>query len=273
VPAVLTRILSDLHYGDRATRLRDCAQLWPLIGGVGHLVLNGDTLDTRPGPDPRQTRAQRTEVLEFFHANVPRVTFLTGNHDPDLSPCHALELADGCVFVTHGDILFDDIVPWSRDAPIIAPLIAAGLAALPPDSRNQLEPRLALWRRVAASIPQRHQSETHGLKYAIGFAADTIWPPLRPLRVLRTWHREPRLATAFVRHHRPHAKFLLLGHTHRAAVWRRPEGVTVINTGAFCPPFRSLAVDLFADRLSVRNITQRGDRFFPEGTLAEFPLA
>ena len=89
--AELTRIFSDIHYGDRASRVRRLAQLRPLLAGVDHLVLNGDTLDTRPGPNPDHTAACRAEVLAFFGEHVPRTTFLTGNHDANFTSEHALD--------------------------------------------------------------------------------------------------------------------------------------------------------------------------------------
>jgi predicted phosphodiesterase len=273
VAVALIRIFSDLHYGDRASRLRSLAQLRPLLAGVDHLVLNGDTLDTRPGPAPAHTAQIRDDVLAFFPANTPRVTFLTGNHDADFSPHHALDLADGSVFATHGDILYDDIVPWSQDASLIRPKILAGLAALPTSDRAQLDARFALWRRVAATIPQRHQSETRSMHYWLRFARDTVWPPTRVWRVLRTWHDEPTLAAAFARAHRPQAKFFLVGHTHRPGVWRTPVGVTVINTGSFCPPLGGCVVDLVGKRLIVRRVAERGGEFRLGTTLAEFSLA
>ncbi len=267
------RILSDLHFGDRASRVGSLAQLRPLLDGVAHLVLNGDTLDTRPGPAPAHTAACLAEVRAFFPAHVPRVTFLTGNHDADFTSDHALDLADGAVFVTHGDILHDDIVPWSQDAEFIRPQIAAGLAALPAAERTQLAPRLALWRRVAAAIPQRHQSESHGLRYAVHFARDTVWPPSRVLRVIRTWRGEPALAAAFAREHRPLAKFFLIGHTHRPGAWSAPSGVVVINTGSFCRPFGGWAVDLGDGRVSVRRLIERRGEFRPGPIVAAFSLA
>lgn len=271
--APLIRILSDLHYGDRASRIGSLAQLQPLLDGVTHLVLNGDTLDTRPGPAPAHTAACRAEILAFFPAHVPRVTFLTGNHDADLTGEHALDLAGGTVFVTHGDIMHDDIVPWSQDADFIRPRIAAGLATLAPVERTQLASRLMVWRRVAAAIPQRHQSETRGLRYAMHFARDTVWPPSRVWRVIRTWRREPALAAEFVRTHRPQAKFIAVGHTHRPGAWSTPSGVVVINTGSFCRPFGGCAIDLAGGRLSVHRIVQRAGEFQVTGTLAEFSLA
>lgn len=272
MPAELTRIFSDLHYGDRASRVHQLAQLRPLLDGVDHLVLNGDTLDTRPGPAPAHTAACRAAVLAFFPENVPQVTFLTGNHDPDLSPHHALDLAAGRVFATHGDILFDRIVPWGRDAALIDRKISAALAALPPPAREDLAARLAVWRRVAASIPQRHQSERRRLRYALHYAIDTVWPPLRILHILQAWRAEPVRAAAFAHRHRPAAKFFLLGHTHRPRLMLPPGGVTVINTGSFCPPLGTCVVDLTPHRITVRRVESRHGEFHPAETLAEFPL-
>src|SRR5699024_9047025 len=101
------------------------------------------------------------------------------NHDPDLSDRHAADLAEGRVFVIHGDLMFDNIVPWSADAPRLGALIAAELATLTAEQAGQLDHRLGAWRRAAAQVTQRHQAERRGLKYATGFAKDTFWPPTR----------------------------------------------------------------------------------------------
>jgi predicted phosphodiesterase len=269
----LTRIFSDLHYGDRVSRVRSLAQLRPLLDGVAHLVLNGDTLDTRPSSVPEITAQHRADVRAFFPAHVPRITFLTGNHDADFSPNHSLDLAEGKLFVTHGDILRDDIVPWSQDAPMIRRQIAAALAALPAAERNQLPARFAIWRSVAAAIPQRHQSETRSLRYAAKFARDTVWPPSRVWRILRTWRGEPELAAAFVREHRPAATFVALGHTHRPGAWRTAGGIIVINTGSFCRPLGGCLIDVAHGQVSVRHVVMRGGEFRPGAAFAEFSLA
>jgi hypothetical protein len=182
-------------------------------------------------------------------------------------------VAEGRVFITHGDILFDDIVPWGRDASECARLIAAELAARRPPERELLETRLAIWRHVAAHIPQRHQSETQRLKYALHFAADTVWPPLRIFRIFAAWRSTPGLAAALARRHRPGARFILTGHTHYPGVWRMPDGLVVINTGSFCPPLGGLAVDVTPDRLIVRRVEFRQGAFRPGPATAEFSLA
>jgi predicted phosphodiesterase len=268
----VTRIFSDIHYGDRLSRVHRLAQLAPLCAGIDRLVLNGDTLDTRAGPNPAHTEGGRAAVADFVaRAGVP-VTFLTGNHDPDFSDQHQLELADGEVFVIHGDVLFDCIVPWGRDAEPIRRAVRAGLAALPPGAERELEARVAVFRRVAASLEQRHQAERHPVKYAYRFLTDTVWPPLSAVNMLRAWRDLPRLAAELARTHRPRARYILVGHTHRPGVWTTANGVTVINTGSFSPPFGGMVADLSPTRLTVRRIEARGGAFHPGRTVAEFAL-
>ena len=272
VPGELIRIISDVHYGDRSSRVERLEQLRPLCEGVSTLVLNGDTLDTRKGPYPLLTARYRAEVGEFFAGAAPAVLILTGNHDPNLSSVHALDLAGGEVFVTHGDILFRSIVPWGRDAAVIGERMAAALAARPAANRP-LEDQLEILRLVAASIPQRHQSERNGLKYAVRFAMDCAWPPHRLMKVLRTWRDLPALASALAARHRPRARFAVEGHTHRPGVWRTPSGVVVVNTGSFCRPFGGIAVDVEAHRLVVRKLVARGGDYRPGKVVAQFPLS
>lgn len=270
--APLIRILSDIHYGDRGSRVDRLEQLRPLLAGVTHLVLNGDTLDTRPGPHPAHTRECADTVRDFFARETPHTTFLTGNHDADFSPVHHLDLADGRAFAIHGDIFFDDIVPWSRDAALIRRRIAAELQGIPSLLHHNLDQRMAVFRRVAASIPQRHQSEKHHLKYHLSVLADTVWPPLRIFRILRAWRDTSRNAAAFVGHHRPDARFVIAGHTHRPGIWPVGRNLTVINTGSFALALGALAVDLTPARLTVRKVEARGGEFHPGATLAAFEL-
>ena len=270
--AEITRVVSDVHYGDRATRVRSLAQLSPLFDGASAFILNGDTLDTRPGPPPEHAREEMRKVREFFARAPCPVTFLSGNHDADFTTLHSLDLAKGRVFATHGDILFDDIVPWGRDAKSIRVQLKAALAAISIGRDPGMDERLLALRAVAASIPQRHQSERRPLQYALRFAADTVWPPHRAVFVLRAWREMPARAAAFLRRYRPDARFILIGHTHRPGVWRTRSGVVVINTGTFCPPFSPYAVDISPDRLTVRRIEARSGEFHFSTNVAKFTL-
>jgi predicted phosphodiesterase len=276
------RIFSDLHLGDRGCRVRTLDQLAPLFEGADAIVLNGDSLDTRPGSVHQSatalaaanadTAAQRARFLDFLAHHAPPATLLTGNHDPDISARHTLDLADGQIFVTHGDILFDDIVPWSRDVPLMRKLLARELASLEPAGRTQLDPRLAAFRRVCAGVPQRHHSERNPFLYTFGVLADVAWPT-RTLAVLRAWRETPALAATFLHTHRPRARFLLMGHTHRPGIVQAPGGLIVVNTGSFCTPSSGCAVDLTAEKLILRRIASRGGGFHFGQTLATFALA
>src|SRR5580658_2401394 len=228
------RIFSDLHLGDCGCRVRKLEQLAPLFDGADALVLNGDSLDTRPGPAHlpaaalaaanAATAAQRAGFIEFLARHAPPTTLLTGNHDPDLSGQHTLDLADGRIFVTHGDIFFDDIVPWSRDVLLMRQLLAREFAALAPAWRTQLELRLAVFRRVCACVPQRYHAERNLFRYTFGVVADIAWPT-RTLAVLRAWRETPALAAAFLCKYRPHTRVLLMGHTHRPGIVQAPGGL------------------------------------------------
>lgn len=273
MPAQLTRIISDIHFGDPASYVKNLTQIQPLLGGVDHLILNGDTLDTRPGGDPQLTRSIRTAITNFFNRRVPRVTYITGNHDPDFSSQHHLDLANGQIFIIHGDVFFEELVPWSQDAPLIRLRLAEELRHLPSALHHHLDHRIALCRRVAGSIPQRHQSEKNVYNYAARYLSDTIWPPTRAVRILSAWRANPKLAGAFAQTHRPHAKFIISGHTHRPGVWPSRIGATVINTGSFALALGSIAADLSPSRLTIRAVKRRAGEFHPGAPIAEFPLA
>jgi predicted phosphodiesterase len=272
VPGAVTRIFSDVHFGDRLSQVRSFAQLRPLCAGAGALVLNGDTVDSRPGPDPAHTARCLAAAREFAAGTGVPVTFVTGNHDPDFSPVHSLDLAGGRIFVVHGDVLFSNIVPWGRDAVRIGRDLDAELAALPAEGRERLEDRLAAYRRVAAGIRQRHQSERRPVRYLLRLATDTLLPPGSAFGMLRAWGTLPRRAAELARRHRPGARFIVVGHTHRPGVWSDRSGVGVVNTGSFTRPFGAFAVDVEEARLTVRRIERRGGDFHPGRELARFSL-
>ena len=269
----MIRIFSDLHYADRASSLHSLPALLPLFEGANEIVLNGDTLDTRPSRYPENTAAAIAEVNDFFRRKAPPATWITGNHDPDISKLHATELAERSVYVTHGDVLFHNLVPWSRDATLLTRRVDQELANFAPDDRNRLETRFIAIKRAAASIPQRHQAERNFLKYAVSFARDTIWPPLRILRVLAAWREAPDRAAALLKQYRLPAKVFVMGHTHRLGVTRTADGIIVINTGSFSPPSGAGVVDVTPDRVVLRSIERRGKEFRLGSATAEIALA
>lgn len=269
----LIRIFSDIHYGDRSSRVRSLGQLAPLFDGADTVVLNGDSLDTRSGPYPARTAEIRAEAAGFFAQAAPQIVLMTGNHDPDLSPLHAQTLAGGQVLVTHGDVLFENIVPWGRDVPLIRKIVSEEEARHAPLDDGSLEARLLVFRRACARIPQRHQVEKNRWKHLLSYTLDTFWPPQSAGRVLWAWQVAPERAAALAETHRPKARFVIIGHTHRPGVWRTRSGRVVINTGSFTRPLGSCLVELTPGRLRVRRVVARRGAFHPDRTMAEFTLA
>lgn len=270
--AAFIRIVSDLHYGDKFSRVGNLEQLRPLLDGPRSLIFNGDSVDTRPSPDPEARAGNIRSVLGFVASAGLPVTLLTGNHDPDITQEHSRELASGQVLVTHGDILYDNIVPWARGADMMRKKIIAALAALPNGDASTFEGRLAAFRTVSASIPQTHQAERNPFLYTLGLASNTVWPPHRAFMILRAWKQLPDRAASLAARHRPRAKVILVGHTHKPGVWRADNGVTVINTGSFCRPFGGLAADVTADSVTVRRVDLRRGHFVPGDKITEIPL-
>lgn len=265
----LTRIFSDLHYGERVSIVQNLAQLDPLLAGIAGLVLNGDSLDTRPGPHPATIQEVRRTLADYLRA-TPTV-MLTGNHDPDISTTHLHELAGARVLVTHGDIMFDDIVPWGRDAPLARQLVTRERGAA---SALTLEQLLHAHRRAAGALPRRlPQTDTRPWQSIGRLLVELLFPPTRVTRVLRAWSEMPARTAALARTHRPEARFLVVGHTHRPGIWKQRDGRVVINTGSFCRPLGRLVVDVAPDHLIVRRVVRRGMDYHPGERVAEFALA
>ncbi len=268
LPAGVIRILSDLHCYDARTLVADFRQLQPLLEGVPGLVLNGDSCEMRRDVSPAQVGALRN----FFRERVPAVTFITGNHDPDISDTHELLLADGRVWVTHGDIFLDGLTPWSRHAAQLRRLLAAERAADPTADYAQPAVRLRMARAVARAEEDLPDYVTGGWRAHLKWIARTFFPPRQVLAMLRAWRDLPGLAARVSVAQRPSARVVVTGHVHFPGVWRHPGGPTVINTGSFFQPLGGNLVDVFTDRLGVRRIRPSGGDFVPGALWDTIPL-
>ena len=266
------RILSDMHYGDHASRVRSLAALRPLFEGADRIVFNGDSLETRTGPNPRLTARIRRRFLEFVRRELPRAILLTGNHDADISDRHHLDLLGGLVFVTHGEVLFEDLVPWSIEQPRIAELYRQQLASLTEVERGVLESRLAACKRACARLELLHDPLPRGPWQRTKRVARVFWPPRRTLAMMRAWRELPERVAEVVRSYRPAARFAVVGHTHLPGVWHR-EGLVVINTGSFSPPLGAYVVDVSPERIVVRRVHHDAGRFGIGRIVAAFVLA
>jgi predicted phosphodiesterase len=264
----MLRILSDLHLLDARTQVRELGQLRPLLAGVQVLVLNGDTCEMRTGLVEGQLAALRG----FFTAAVPEVVFLTGNHDPAISEHHEYLAAGGRVWVTHGDVCFDELTPWSRHVQALRREVAAFLAAEPGADYRRLEVRFRVARAVARGEQHLADLTIPGWRAQAAWIWRTFFPPTQPLAMLRSWRELPGRAARLAVAERPTARVVVTGHVHFPGVWRPAVGPAVINTGSFFRPLGGNLVDVFEDRVEVRRIERSRGDFHPGRLLAEIPL-
>lgn len=267
--APVIRIFSDLHYRDGDSTLQRIDDLAPLLEGADHLVFNGDLLDTQVAG----ARPYLDEVRAFFSRLPMRVTFLGGNHDPDISDDAELLLQDNRVWVTHGDILFDNIAPWSGQRVVIEERLARMDADEPFVSGDFLADRLRRNRIACLGLPEHNDRHRRGLLARAARLARLFLPPTRPLHMLRAWTTTPAIARRLARQYRPSARVVILGHTHYPGVWRVADGPVVINTGSFSPPFGGFFVELHGDRVEVVKLAKTHGRFHRGRVVAGFSLA
>lgn len=266
--APVLRIFSDLHYRDGQSTLHRLESLAPLLAGADQVVLNGDTLDT-------QNNAATSLVAEargFFAQHAPGVTFLSGNHDPDISPQAELSLHDDRVWITHGDVLFEDIAPWSSLREEMARRLKQHALDRSAEGPDFVDARLRRHRLACHALPLTHDHFDRRLLTRSIRLVNALIPPRRLFTMLGVWRTTPALARRLALAERPRARVVVLGHTHYPGVWRHHDGPVVINTGSFCRPFGGLFVELRDGQVRVVRIVFKRGEFRPGRILAEFPL-
>ena len=235
-----TLVISDLHLGQPG-RSPEPERFAPLVEGFGRVVINGDAAEVQV-PDLRADAARRLQRLTgVIEAAGAELVLLAGNHDAFLTERRRLALLGGRVLVTHGDVLHPAIAPW-----------AGGAGDMARDTRA----RLAEWEKEHKTAPDadarleiaRHVSHREFLRLRHGEVVSPLrrlaWWSLHPgrfLSVLDYWRTVPLRAAAFARLAQPEAEVVVIGHSHRAGVWRE-RGCHVLNTGAFTWPGKPHAV-------------------------------
>lgn len=263
------RILSDLHLGHPATRLREVAQLRPLLEGVGEVVFNGDTFEQAVKEWAVRGSEQFGELQELCRTLGVRTHFLAGNHDLWLEGERWRDLAGGRVFVNHGDLILRDVAPWNREFLARKRRVRRLLAEFGDDvaTLDRLSRRALVVEE--ATIPDRDpQLGIEGR----GFYLSAVWPPLRPLNMLWSWLTMFREAERFVERYRPGCRVFLFGHFHRPGL-RERGGRIYCNTGAFMRGARPLCADLTGDTLEVRGVEERDGLFRPGPGEGRFRLS
>lgn len=263
------RILSDIHLGHPASLVACAENLAPLLLDIPTVIFNGDTVEYRflkDRPKAQKDLESLQKVCAALHAHP---IFINGNHDPAISPASHLDLVDGAVLVTHGDMLFHDISPWSDEAHTMHVAHRKALEEIEDDAFHDFEKRLHANKRASLALELHKSTLPRGRCARIVTFLRESWPPWRPLQIVKCWTETPGKAIALARVFRPRARIIIIGHTHYSGMWRIAPRV-VINTGSFLPVAGRTLVDLEGTRLTLRKIVRRGADFAPGAEIATF---
>jgi len=269
-----TRIISDVHFGHPASFVRKLEQLAPLLEGVPRVIFNGDSVEMRFLEERDKAALDFAKFTNLCNTAGTDAVFINGNHDPCLSDVNHMDLAGGAVLVTHGDILFHGLSPWSSEAARLCKAHTRELAAL--GNPTDLELRLQAVKKAALSVEElgtkiRHKKTAQPTLSSLLYET---WPPWRPFRIINCWFRTPERANSLALQCRPEARFVIVGHMHWAGIWKI-GGRVVINTGSFLPFSQCLAVDvdLDANEVLVSKVARRKKLFRIGPAVARFALS
>jgi len=265
-------ILSDLHLGHPASSVTDPSHLCRSFDGVSTVIFNGDTVELCWLRNREKAQEQLDRLAEVCLRAGVRPVFLNGNHDPVVSSASHLDLCDGAVLVTHGDILFHEVAPWSREAKVVGPEHSRALQRLSEEARSDFEERLVACKQASLAL-EMHEPRSASRRWArAAMVFREGWPPWRILRIVKCWMQAPGRAARLAEEFRPQARFVIIGHTHRAGIWKRRSRI-VIDTGSFLPLSGTRAVRIDSGRLEVRQIVRVQREWTLGRTLAMLDLA
>jgi len=270
-PTEPTLILSDLHLGHRASRIKDPEQLVPVLKGSSSVIFNGDTAEMRHTTDRPIGRKLAAELARICHQEGRKAFFVNGNHDPTVSNINHLDLHQGAVLVTHGDILFLDVAPWSRSAKHYLMKHREILSNLGPEDFTDFEKRLLATKRTAIELQLVEPAVTDDRWPGLQLFLRQFWPPFRPLMILKAWWETPAKAANLARVFRPQARYILVGHTHFPGVWKIDPRI-VINTGGFVPCFGAFAAIIDTKRIELRQVDSHKGKFVLGKRLAGYAI-
>ena len=251
-----TLILSDLHLGRPSHAAISADALRPLWQGFERLILNGDIAEVHH-PEHRVKAAwQAMRVIDLCEEDGIELVLLSGNHDPFISDHRKLSLANGQLFITHGDVFLPAVAPWSPNASKLKKANREALAALEIDALDDLERRLKAAQHAShAEWDDLEAQNQHSTIFSM------LTRPWSVFQVLWHWRQFPKIVSEFAATHDIESKYIVTGHTHHQGIWTVDDRV-IINTGSFGFPGKPLGVALRESVLSVHDIHARdGERY------------
>ena len=230
--------------------------LEPLFEDVDHFVLAGDIWQQRKvGPGRNQARKLFELLLGALDERGISYDLLRGNHDPE-GGVGVAWLADGDILVTHGDAVYDDATPWSREIGSYRKEVNAIIENY--DAKSHL----------ASACSDRAKEIALTLKVVplpklpppFNFFVTALWPPSRAFEMIRVWRGMGAQGLRFLGKSGEGAKVLVCGHFHQAGIWEK-DGRLMINTGSFMKGSRPWAVDLNDGKMTATGLKMERDRF------------
>jgi predicted phosphodiesterase len=260
----LTRILvlSDLHLCNRLSTIEDVAELRPLWLEFNELILNGDTEESYSKKYSMQSQRATRALIQSAENDSVKVHLLNGNHDPVISDQHAYFSHDEKVLIMHGHAIFPDIAPWTW----YASKIKAHRDQLLQTSGDSFDAQLESTRIASdRSAKSREAKNRPGL---IEMPYKAAWSVAK---ILQTWWRCPSLTEQWLSKYAPKTKIVVVGHTHRAGIWKINNRI-IINTGCFAFPSHPRGVVIEGNTLQVFRIRKTKNKYFLDQELGSWQL-
>ena len=232
--------------------------LAPLLEGVDHLILAGDVWQERIAGERITTAGLLFEELKkMIQEKGLAVEILRGNHDPSTQQGVAW-CADKAVLVTHGDAVYDEATPWSREFGFYREEIRKIVERYEPQSHlaQACSDRAC---EIANTIQPRKLPK---LPVPLNFFATALWPPRRTIEMIRVWRMMGKEGLRFLKKSGEGAKVLVCGHFHQAGIWEDAEHV-MINTGSFMRGSQPWLVDVEGAAVLARAIDLNEPHFQP----------
>jgi predicted phosphodiesterase len=261
-----TLILSDLHLGrpDGAGRA-DAFET--LLADFDRVIVNGDVAELHHAEYRADAEFELARFRDICSTRGTKLDLIAGNHDPFVSDVRSVSIANGAIYVTHGDAFHPAVAPWSPHAAVMRRAFEAAIAAAPRDLAADAV-RFAAARDAAIA-----EWRTMGDGAHVSTVRSMLAHPTRVLAVLRYWTSYPSLAAEWASRHAPEAGTVVVGHSHRA-FHRSVGGRNVVNTGSYGFPGRPHAVVIEGTTVRLHAVIKRGHFFALAGDAkAAWPIA
>ena len=245
-----TLIISDLHLG-RPGGAGRAAAFETLLADFDRVIVNGDIAELHHAAYQADAELELAIFRDICLTRGIKLDLIAGNHDPFVSDVRALSLADGALYVTHGDAFHPAVAPWS---PFAAQMRKAYDEALATMSDGLAEDAARFKASREASIAEW---KVMGQGAHVSTIGSMALHPGRVLTVLRYWSRYPSLAAEWAVRYAPQAGTVIVGHSHRA-FYRAIGGRHVVNTGSYGFPGRPHAVVVEGTTVRMHALVTRG---------------